>query len=155
MSSSLSRFLVAQSLLLFGGMVFAWSNLISQFTHFYTLYGTLFKVAGCTIPNPFLTPCFFGSVGFLIAVFWSVNVYQIPSRIGERRLRNFLTFCSVFAVFAVVYEMAEYYHWISSAVSISCTPGISPFVSPCFFGTLIFIVVTALAFFIVRRDIEV
>lgn len=127
--------------LLFGGMVFSWYNLLSQFANFHALYGTIFRLQGITIPNPFLTPCFFGSLGYVAALFWSVFLLQGPVAKSQRWLRNFLLFSVVFALSVVGYETAQYFHLIGG-VSVSCTPGAAPWATPCFTGMIIF----ALAF---------
>ncbi len=150
-TSPIRNTLILQSLVLLGGTIFAWSNFLPLVSHFYALYGTLARVAGCTIPNPFLTPCFYGSFAFLVALLWSVSIYERPSLVQERRLRNFLLLCVVFAGSVVAYEAAQYYKIISDAVSVSCTPGASPFKTSCFYGTFIFIAAYIAAIVATRR----
>ncbi len=134
-------------------MVFAWTNLFSQFANFNALYGTIFRIEGCTVPNPFLTPCFFGSLGFVAAVFWSVRLWQSASTRSERYLRNFLAGCSVFALSVVTLETMQYYKLIGGA-SVSCTPGAAPWTTPCFTGMLVFLfafIVSAIAVRLLSR----
>lgn len=142
--------LFLQATLLFGGLVFAWTNLFSQFAHFNALYGTIFRVQGCTVPNPFLTPCFFGSLGFIVAVFWSVHLVQSAGARSERYLRNFLAGCSMFALSVVALETAQYYKLIGGA-SVSCTPGATPWTTPCFTGMLVFLVAFIVSVVATRR----
>ncbi|MFA7302399.1 MAG: hypothetical protein WC030_01485 [Candidatus Paceibacterota bacterium] len=132
-----------QVAILFVGTVFAWSKLIPQLTNFYALYGTFFRVSDCVVPNPFVTACLYGSLAFIVALFWSVRVYVAPSYTSERYLRNFLVFCVAFAGSVVLSEAGEYYHWYSSTVSVTCSPGVSPLATPCFTG-LIFFLITCL-----------
>lgn len=133
------KLLVAQALILFGGTVYAWSKLFAQIDNFRLLHGSLFKFTGYTIPNPLLTACFYGSIAFLIALFWSVRAYQSLSGVNERRLRNFLAFCVAFAASMVLYEAALYYELFTVTVSVTCSPGASPLTTPCFTGMLFFI----------------
>lgn len=122
----IEKLLLVQTLILFGGSAFAWSKLIPQFISF--------------SPNPFLTPCLYGSTAFLVVLFWSVRVYQRPAHQSERYLRNFLLFCVVFAASVVSYEAVEYYHLFGpSTNAFICTPGVPPIQTPCFTGMLFFI----------------
>ena len=132
--------LVVQSVILLFGTLFAWSKLIPQFANFNAIYGTLFRFRDCTVPNPFVTACFFGSVAFIVALFWSSRILQEPTHTGERRLRNFLLFCVIFAGSVLLYEFADFYRWIpQSGIPISCSPGVVPWKTPCFFGLLFFL----------------
>lgn len=122
----IEKLLLVQILILFGGTAFAWSKLIPQFVSF--------------SPNPFLTPCLYGSTAFLVVLFWSVRVYQRPSYQSERYLRNLLLFCVAFAASVVSYEAVEYYHLFGpSTNAFICTPGVPPIQTPCFTGMLFFI----------------
>ncbi len=146
------KLLLTQALVLFGGTVFAWSKLIPQLRDFWALYGTFFRVNDCVIPNPFLTACFYGSAAFLVALFWSIRVYQSPGYGGERRLRNFLLFCVVFGASVVAYEAVEYYKLFGhSTNAFICTPGVSPLETPCFTGMLFFIVAFGFSVVATRR----
>lgn len=144
------RWLLLSSALLFFGTVFAWSKLFPQFATFYREYGTLLRFANCTIPNPLTTACLYGSLAFLVALFWSVRVYLDPYPRSIRLLRNFLIFCALFAGTVVLSEMAEFYHWIATPISVTCSPGVAPVNTPCFTGMLFFIAAALGSFFAVR-----
>ena len=143
--------LALQSLLLFAGSLFAWSKLAPQLTGFYALYGTFFRVSDCAIPNPFVTACLYGSIAFLAALVWSLSAYQRPSFVSERRLRNFLAFCVVFAASVVLSETATYYKLVTTAVSVTCSPGVPPLQTPCFYGLVFFTASFITAVFATRR----
>ena len=148
----MKKLLLAQTLTVLGGAILAWSNLIPQLRNFLSLYGTLFKFSGCAVPNPLATACFYGSTAFLVALFWSVRVYQRPTYASQRWLRNFLLFGVVFAASVVAYEALTFYKFISAGtVSVTCTPGASPFQSPCFFGMLFFICAFTISVVATRR----
>lgn len=127
----MKKLLFLQSLLLFGGTVFAWSALLAQFgdSPFF----------GGTGANPLLTACFYGSVAFLVALFWSVRAYQNQSSASERRLRGFLLFCVAFAASVVAYEAVVFYKLLGIGTNaFICTPGVHPLQTPCFIGLLFF-----------------
>lgn len=127
----------ALSLILGGGVVFAWSTLIGQFERFFDLYGTLFKVSNCIVPNPLVTPCLYGATALIGALVWSLWLLYRPTPVGSRWLRNFLVFGVVFAVSVVTVEALQFYQVIGGP-SVSCSPGASPTQTPCFTGMLFF-----------------
>ncbi|MDE1925499.1 MAG: hypothetical protein KGH79_05015, partial [Patescibacteria group bacterium] len=145
------RLFLVQLLILLGGTVFAWSNLLPQISRFQALYGTLFRFKDCVVPNPFSTACFFGSFAFLFAVLWAFDIYRRPGLTRERHLRNFLFICVTFATAVIVYEAAQYHHLVGNALSFSCNPGASPFATPCFYGDLVFVLAFIVAVVTTKR----
>lgn len=125
------------SVIIAGGTVFAWTTLIGQFGRFFDLYGTLFKVQNCIIPNPLATPCFYGACAFIGALVWSLWLIYRPNAHCQRWLRNFLAFGVVFAASVVTLETLQFYK-IMGGPTISCSPGLSPLHTPCFTGMLFF-----------------
>lgn len=126
MTPSTKKLIRIQTIILFLGTIYAWSKLLPQFATF--------------SPNPFLTACLYGSLGFLVALFWSVFVYQQPTERSERYLRNFLLFCVLFAASVVTYEAFVYYHLFGLRTNaFICTPGVHPLETPCFTGMVFFI----------------
>jgi len=150
-SAHIKKLLGVQTLVLFGGMVFAWSKLIPQLVDFYARYGTFFRVSDCVVPNPFLTACLYGSLAFAGALYWSLRVYLSPAYMSERYLRNFLVFCVAFAGSVVLSETVEYYKLFTGVVSVTCSPGVAPVATPCFTGMIFFIVALVMALFTTRR----
>jgi hypothetical protein len=58
---------------------------------------------------------------------------------GQRWLRWFLLFGTVFAFTVFGYEAAQFYHWIGGP-SVGCVfAPVSPFQTPCFYGGLFFL----------------
>jgi hypothetical protein len=143
--------LFIQSLVLFGGTIFAWSKLLPQIDTFQTLYGTLFRFNDLAVPNPLLTACLYGSTAFLVVLFWSVLVVQRPGYGSQRMLRNALLFCVVFAASVVASEAVEYYKLFDSAISVTCSPGVPPTQTPCFYGMLFFIAAFITSVYATRR----
>jgi len=146
--------LFLQTIALLGGTIFEWSQVIPQFRNFYATYGTLFRLEGCVIPNPLATACFYGSIAFLIALIWSFSIMRAPNYTRERYLKNFLIFCVIFACSVVMYETVDYYKLFGSEVGVlpvSCTPGVAPFQTPCFYGMLFFIASLVASIFGVRK----
>ncbi len=152
MPTTQARGLVAlQTVFLLVGSMFAWSKLVPQVTTFYATYHTFFHFVGCTVPNPLKTACLYGSLGFIVALVWSLSVYQTTTYLREKRLSIFLLCCSVFAATVVAYEVLIYYKVIAGAISVSCTPGLSPLASPCFTGMIFFILAYITSLVATRR----
>jgi hypothetical protein len=71
----MKKLVVSQFILLLGGLIFAWTNFTIE------LVDWLNKKActtGCSVglKNPFLTPCFYGALGFLAAFILSVLILR-------------------------------------------------------------------------------
>lgn len=134
------RLLLAQIVILFCGTIFAWSKSFTQIGNFYYEYGTLLRFNDVAIPNPLTTACIYGSTAFLIALYWSVLLYQNSQHASALWLRNFLAFCVVFAGSVVAYEAIIYYRLFGqSTTTFICTPGVHPLQTPCFTGMLFFL----------------
>lgn len=146
------KLLLGQAVLLAGGTVVAWFNLINQFANFHSLYGTFFRFRDCAVPNPLATACFYGSLAFIAALVWAMAMFMKPNPTGERRLRNFLIFCVIFAGSVVSYEFAGYYNLLGgNAIPVTCSPGVFPLLTPCFFGLCFFLGAYLVSRIAVRR----
>lgn len=144
-----------QSLVLLGGTVFAWSQLVPQFIDFYALYGDPFRFQDCAIPNPLATACLYGSLAFIVAFIWSLRILQRGNKTSQKYLKNFLIFCVLFAASVFLFEVADYYKLIPSGTpSVSCSPGVQPLATPCFYGMLFFIAALTSASGIHRKNMS-
>lgn len=129
----------ALPLMLAGGTLFSWYNTALLFKAFYTYYPSVFMMGQTIAPNPLLTPCFYGAVAFAVALAWSLVLALKPHERSNMWLTRFLVFGVCFASVVLIYEALEYYHIISLSRSVSCSPGVHPFKTPCFGGLLFFI----------------
>lgn len=138
------RLFQIQTGLLAAGTIFAWYNTIKNFIRFYGYEGTLFKIQDCVIPNPVTEACFYGAVGFLIALIWSIYIYSHQDKeVGWKSQHYLWWFTSAGAIFAwynVAKEFVAYYSAGSGlAIGCSATPITNPFLTPCFTGATIFL----------------
>lgn len=69
-------------LFLFAGNVFAWSNAIYGIVDFYKHKdaGPVIGCSGLLVANPFMTPCFWGSVLFLLSLVASIVTLNVLGR---------------------------------------------------------------------------
>lgn len=68
--------LLAQIITSVFGTVFAFTSVYFDFQRFYTVEGSYTKIKNCVIPNPVVTPCFWGAFGFLAATIWAFIIYK-------------------------------------------------------------------------------
>ncbi len=141
---ALQKLLLVQVLLLGGGTLFSSYTMFGQLYAFRELHGTIFQFTDTFTNNPLATPCFFGSLAFLIAFTASVVLLLRFEWRDERWLRNFLIFCVCFAAIVLAYEACDFFQWIHVGTAVSCAPGVNPLQSPCFVG-LVFFVLSALS----------
>lgn len=151
----MKKLLTWQSLIILAGTLFAWYNVVKNFIRFYNLEGTIFKIKDCAIPNPVTEACFYGAVGFLVALVWSYYIYQKPelTKKVQHYLWWFLSAGTIFAWYNVSKEFVAYYSAHSGVVlGCSATPITNPFLTPCFTGASIFLIAAILAGFIHSKN---
>lgn len=148
--------LIIQTVALLSGTVFAWYNVIKNFIRFYHFEGTIFKIQDCLIPNPVTEACFYGAIGFLVALIWSIIIFRTETTKKIHRQHYLWWFLSAGAIFAwynVTREFVAFYSIRSGpALGCSATPITNPFLTPCFTGASIFLVAAILAGVIYNRS---
>jgi hypothetical protein len=141
-------------LTLLAGVIFAFATLYGEFRYFYDLEGTIWKFQDCATTNPFLTPCFFGAIAFVIALVWSaVNAFRFT---GEKQTRHYkyLSFLlaggTLFAWGNFAITVVKYYQ---GAGSIACgaVPIEHPLQSSCFVGALLYTAAFTVCLFIRKK----
>jgi hypothetical protein len=78
----MKKLIISQSILLLGGTIFAWTNFALELSRWLDKKSC---TTGCAVglTNPFLTPCFYGAIGFLIAFILSaVMLKKIKKSVG-------------------------------------------------------------------------
>ena len=119
---------------LLSGVGFSWFTVISDFIRFQKIYGTMFKVAGCSVPNPVTAPCFYGAIAFLISL-----VLLIQKKYSY--LKYLLIGGTIFAWTNFIYEAIKFY-LPSNTSKVGCSGIIveSIFRTPCFYGAVIYLI---------------
>lgn len=148
----LKKLLWLQSIILLAGTAFAYYTVYSDFQLFNFYEGTIFKLKDCVVPNPVLTPCFYGAFAFLVAFIWSLFILKSKEIFKqERRLLLLLIASTIFAwgnFFSVV--IRYYTTWLGPKVSCSGTELINPLQTSCFIGSMIFLIALIVAIIILR-----
>ena len=122
---------------LFLGVIISWTSTLASFIEFYRNEGTIFKIKNCITANPVTTPCFWGSLAFLIALFLAVKFFRKESLRFERIFFYFMIFSILFAWTSFTIELSGVKQ-VPGALITVCKPTGSPFLSPCFFGSILF-----------------
>ena len=139
------------------GALIAWSTSVIALTRFYGSEGTLLRFDNIGIPHPVTTPCFWGAVGFLVALAWSGSLYTRVRRAnpvgGYRLLGLFLVGCVLFGGSVVGYEWWRLTHSDTGSI-IGClaAPMTSIFQSPCLYGTSMYLAALVSAYLVVRKS---
>jgi hypothetical protein len=120
------------TIILAGGSIFALYTVFNDFVRFQRIYGTIFRIENCSIPNPVLTPCFYGAIGFVAALILSVKKLEKP-------LNYLLIGGTIFAWSNFGYEVYKFY--VTTGVKTSCAGVITDnvFATPCFYGACIYL----------------
>ncbi|MFH0952480.1 MAG: hypothetical protein V1838_04875 [Patescibacteria group bacterium] len=145
-----------QSLVLLGGTVFAWYTVVQDFRRFFDYEGTLLKFSDCFVPNPLMTPCFYGAFAFLIAFIWSLSILFRPENQAVRHghLRWLLVAGVIFAWSVNIYELIKWYSRASGEPAIGCSGTIvsNPYSTPCFVGASIFLLALIVSLVIIKKN---
>jgi hypothetical protein len=136
------------------GVVSSWSAVIVQFSQFYKLYGTFLHASTLYATNPFLTPCLYGSLAFLVACIWSCWLVLYPNARSEWWLNALLIFGIVFASVVMLYECGLYFGYFRFGPILVCTPGVNPLYTPCFRGLIFFFLAFAASWWQMRLRVE-
>ncbi len=146
------------STLLLVGTIFAWTTVYSDFQKFYGFEGTVFRVTDCVIPNPVTTPCFYGAFAFLGAFIWSLYLAKMSEeqkRKHEHFMAWFLSGATVFAWSNFLPDLIVFYS--SAGLPVRGCSGqliTSPFTTPCFVGSVIFLISLIIGLLIYLRNKE-
>lgn len=127
------KLLILQSIIIFGGVAFAWFTVANDFLRFYSNTRAI---------NPIFTPCFYGAIGFLIAYIYSLYIYfakETTSKKHQRYLMIFLLCGTIFGWSNFILELCRFYFISGSKTSCSGLVVSSPFVTPCFYGSVIYL----------------
>ena len=142
---------------LLAGTVFAWLSVANDFLRFAKIEGTIFKIQDCFTPNPVTTPCFYGAIAFLIALIWVIKIgkKELPAQIKNiKRLLILLVAGNIFAWTNMTLELLRFYGAQTTEV-IGCSGQLitNPFLTPCFFGSTIFLL-SLISAIVVLRDLK-
>ncbi len=132
-----------QIFLLAAGSLYAWYIIIREFINFYANEGTIFKVTNCIYTNPVTTPCFYGGLGFLVALSWAWYIWSITDQVKDLTMRIWHTWfvlgCTIFAWSIVSWEWWQIKQAAGQPVAGCSGLMTSIFDSSCLYGASFFL----------------
>lgn len=123
---------------MFAGVAVSWITTINSFVNFYRIEGTLFKIKDCAVPNPIVTPCFWGALAFIAGAYWAIKLNKEADAGKEKGFLYFIIFCILFAWSNFLVEVLKIDYKIGGVISPCPVAYSSPWVSACFFGSVLF-----------------
>lgn len=126
---------------LIAGNIIGWFTVVSEITDYCKQLGGIWALtdfSGNIVENPLLTPCFYGSIAFLVALGW--NVYLLRSKDNEKIAKHFRWFITLLVagtVFAAVNNVPifqQFYNNPENAISCSGKKVTNPYLTSCFLG---------------------
>jgi hypothetical protein len=140
-----------QTIILFSGTIFAWYTVYNDFARFLGIYKTIFHFENCIVPNPLTTPCFYGAIGFLVAFVWSVKILKMKETKAEKWQKYLFIFLITGTIFGWSNFLFELYKFYSTntgpKTSCSGIPTDNPFYTPCFYGSVLYLLSLISSFF--------
>lgn len=153
----IKKLYITQVMVLLGGVLFSWYTVYADFSRFYNSEGTIFKIKDCVYPNPVTTPCFYGAIVFLIALAWALYVYRdsiFQSRAKkQQKLWLILLGGTAFGWVNFGFSLFKFYtSAVGEKVTCSGVPTDNPFLTPCFYGSVIYLTAFLLSWYIMKND---
>lgn len=129
------------------GIAVAFFAIYQDFMRFYQIEGVWFKFKDCETIHPFLTPCFWGGWAFVGAYIWVVLIYT-------KKLQNQLTKLVWFLMGGVIFAWSSFanelykYSEARGQEYVGCSGAIvsNPFLTPCFYGSVLFLLALVIAY---------
>ncbi len=149
------QLLFGQTLALVVGGFIGWREVFSDFGVYCNQEGvsvrSLTSFSGEFTTNPLFTPCFWGSVAFIIAFVWSVKILlnkkKKSQRESEKKLTWLLIGSVIFAWVNTAYTFYKYYSREAGTGHFGCPIEKidNPLTTACFQGATAFLVVLVFA----------
>lgn len=139
----MKKFYLAQAIILFAGTAFAWTTVALDFVRFTNNQGV----------NPITTPCFYGAIGFLVAYFYSLFIYFTNSKNQKKHQKYLVIFLVAGTLFGwgnFIIEFCRFY-FFKNPTSCSGLVVSTPFATPCFYGSVIYLLSLASSFITLRQ----
>ncbi len=149
----LASYYRSQVVALFAGAVFAWYTVVNDFLRFYDIEGTVFRIKDCvTMPNPVTTPCFWGAVGFIVALVWALKLTKSHSSVTPKKHSYFTLYLVACVIFGWTNFSLVLFRFLGNhgKPTIGCSGQITtnPFSTPCFWGSVFFLLSLLIAIYI-------
>lgn len=143
-----NKFIIGQTIFLFIGSIIGWKEVISEINYYCNAngfgLGGLTSFSGTITTNPALTPCFWGSIAFVVATIWSIAILMQKSKNKQveqmKKIFWLLLGSSIFALANTAYTFYKYYSGNEGSPNFGCPAEriVNPFTTACFMGATAF-----------------
>ena len=152
----LKKLFYTQTLVLFGGSIFAWYTVYTDFVRFYGIEGTVFKIKDCALPNPVTTPCFWGAFAFIIALSWSIYILRLSDanlQAKQQSRLNWLLIASTLFAWGNFFYTAIPFWLRGNTPGVGCSGLLmtNPFTTPCFGGSVFFLIALIISLILIKK----
>jgi hypothetical protein len=136
-------FLSLQAVALAAGNYVGWSTIFREVNTFCNARGgslwSLKDFTGTATTNPLISPCFWGSIVFLLALAWTINLLMEKSaKKVKSQLRKMWWLLLGGTLFALVNNIPIIYKFYTHPIGsvASCSAGVvtNPYLTSCFLG---------------------
>ncbi|MCX6739092.1 MAG: hypothetical protein NT098_03505 [Candidatus Parcubacteria bacterium] len=149
----MKKYYFSQAFILFIGIIVAFLSVYDDFMRFYGAEGTFFKIENCLYSHPVLTPCFYGAFAFLGAFIWTLFVVkkEVVARIRQEKYLSWFLTGGVFFAWGNFTKL--YLDYVKgSQIGCSGAPMTIPFLTPCFYGSILFLFALALSWITLWKE---
>lgn len=138
-----SLWLYAQLLALMAGNYIGWSTIFKEVRSYCKSesngFGALLSFSGTTEKNPLLTPCFWGSIAFLISFAWTLSIIAEKNQSNKQTShKKLVILLAGGTLFALVNNLPIFYKYLTqpTGVVLSCSVDkiTNPWLTSCFLG---------------------
>jgi len=152
----MKKYYLTQLTTLFLGNLVAWKAVYDDFARYFSAGGKLLDVAGCTVPNPVTTPCFYGAFGFLGTLAWTWVIFKKKDLVAQVRQQKYLSWflvgCALFGGFNFTKLYLDYMY--GSQIGCSGAPMTTPFATPCFYGASLFLAALIVSWVVLHKEMK-
>ena len=163
-SKPLNKPILLQTITLAVGSFIGWREVIAEVNYYCDAnafgIGGLTSFSGTLTTNPILTPCFWGSIAFVIALVWSLMILFNKSvkwqKVQMRNIFWLLLGATIFAWTNTSYTFYKYYADNPGIPYFGCPAERidNPFTTACFMGATAFLVALIINIFYKRKYIK-
>lgn len=143
-----SNWLYFQLVALIAGTTIGWWSVAAEVKSFCAAEGggltKLTSFSGTVETNPLLTPCFYGSIVFLVSLIWTLAIINNKTKDWrlrqQSRLVKLLWFGAIFALVNNIVTFWKFYGDTDSGPPLGCDPDkiTNPYWTACFMGLVAF-----------------
>ncbi|MBP7859752.1 hypothetical protein KA001_02215 [Patescibacteria group bacterium] len=136
------------------GTLYSYSAVILDYINFYKIAGTVFTLKYGLLPNPVVTPCFWGAFAFLLCAIITYKFLK-ADKTDLTKFKYFILFVVASCTFALSNLSLEFKKFFEAGgkqyIGCSGQTVSNPFLTPCFGGSFIFVILLLVTSYSFRK----